>query len=367
MSDIITEGKVSNHILSYTDDEYLYTGTVCRSWYKNSRGRGTQLEKTVESASRVEEALTNGFCSSSALKYSIDNGHDISVIWKLRELGTKWDEGDMGSAAYNGRLDVVEYMHKDGVPFDEEILRDAAWGDHIDVVKYLLDNKCPIDKTVLEKYDNNCHEWFKNRSMELAINNKNLGILKLLVGAGCPFIEDTFRIACNTKNLEIVQYLCDQGCDESDNVLYHDYIINRDYPALRFIFDNGLMKSEWGMCVGLCDNDRNMISFLINHGIRPKNEDIDEAIEAANLGLAKFFNRAFGIVPTSNAYMEIFSIDYGLFGVEVYIEILNWLFYVMEVEIGVSSFQDLLSHSRVKSSIGKLSDTIFNWYKERLD
>ena len=365
MPEIITEGRVVKNILSFGESEYLYTGTVCRPWYENSKDRVTHVQKTVETLSRVNEALDSGVCIGAASFFSIETGQDISVIDKLHKSGARWDDEDLWSAAKYGRIDIMNYMISKGFQFDEKVLHNAVRYNQVDVVKWLLDKNCPIDKTVIEwGYGPNIVPELKMRSMELAISQENLEILRMLVGSGCPFIDDTYRIACETKYPKIVQYLEDQGCDP-DEFVYYNYIENKDFSSLEFIFKHGLMKSEWRMCVGLCD-DWEMIYFLISHGIRPKNEDVDDAIEWGNLELAKFFTREFNVTPKSSVYLAIFTIDYGLVSVERYIEILDWLFYIMGVKIGFNSYREFLSHSHVTSSIGVLSDTIFDWFKERL-
>ena len=55
----------------------------------------------------------------------------------------KWRERHMYSAACNGHLEVVKWLHANGCPWDEKACLFAGARKHWDILQYLVDNKCP--------------------------------------------------------------------------------------------------------------------------------------------------------------------------------------------------------------------------------
>ncbi|CAN0235737.1 unnamed protein product [Ectocarpus fasciculatus] len=50
------------------------------------------------------------------------------------------------------------------------------------------------------------------RSMEVAISEDNLPMVKILRTVDYPFVEDSFTFACDTENVDMVKYLLQEGC-----------------------------------------------------------------------------------------------------------------------------------------------------------
>lgn len=64
---VITEGNVSSQILSFTPRDFLYTGTVCKSWRKHSRERRTNILRALDSVPMLEDAIAAGMDCSELL------------------------------------------------------------------------------------------------------------------------------------------------------------------------------------------------------------------------------------------------------------------------------------------------------------
>ena len=213
MSEVLTEGRVSKNILSFGKEDFLFTGTVCRSWRENSVGTQTSAKASVESVSRVKEAFECHICTDEAAFVAIEEGASMSVFKAIYDRGFCWWDGvdlvdavHLEVAAIHGRADVLEFLTPLGplgaVQYDEKFLRKAVnlckYDDKIvEVVRFLLNTGCPVDKHLSGE-----------RSLEAAIYRENLELIKTLCTADFHLISGTFKAACETKNVDIIQYLC---------------------------------------------------------------------------------------------------------------------------------------------------------------
>jgi len=61
------------------------------------------------------------------------------------------------TAAMNGHVKCLEYLHKNGCSLDKKDYYNAAYGDHLECLEYLHKNECPLDINTCDdaaKYDN---------------------------------------------------------------------------------------------------------------------------------------------------------------------------------------------------------------------
>lgn len=359
---ILTEGRVSAKILSFSDKTFLFTGTVCRTWYQNSASRETGARDSVESLSRLDEARKFYINPYLASFWSLRTAN-ISIIRKLNDEDCFWEQEDIEHAAELGRIDVLQFMRDKGYFADERVLHTAVRYNRLSVVNYLLSINTPVDKTVIDwGFGSYIIDELKMRSMEVAISEGNLTMVRLLRTVDYPFVEDSFLFARDTENSELLTYLVEQGCSAPDGV-FQESIETQDYFTLGFLIDNALLRDEWDLwgCVFDCDDD--MMMFLLGKGILPTDDDVDSAISAGNFDVAKFLTTEYRCRPTSLAYMLVF--ENGFCDCH-YLEILNWLYHDMQVSLGFVLLQEMQNHPRGSLILNWCSSVIEDWFEERL-
>lgn len=365
MSSIITEGHVSANILSFGEKDFLFTGTVCRAWRQNSSSTYTGAGAAVESVSRLQEARQHGVNHQMASFHSLEDGASIAVIRKLNETYCFWEQFDIERAAEHGRVDVLKFMREKGYAADERVLHSAVRYNQEEVVKYLLRVGCAIDKTVIEwGFGPYIIDELKMRSMEIAISEKNLSMVKILRTVDYPFIDDSFAVACKTQNTEMLEYLIQEKCPVPQG-LFRESIELRNFSTLEFLIDRELLVDEWDLwgCI-MDDDDDMMMIFLLGKGIVPKDNDVDSAIAAGKLGVAKYLTKEYSCRPTALAYMLIFD---NIMCDCHYVMYLDWLYDCMQCSIGFSSLGDMYEDPHGAYVLENCSSTIEDWFVERID
>ena len=135
------------------------------------------------------------FCEQMAF-----NGN-IELLQYLHKRGCPWNEWACKAAAQNGHLECLKYLHEKGCPWDEYSCSNAARNGHLEWLKYLREKGCPWD----------------NRTCSFAASRGHLECLKYLHENGCPWDKWTCRAAAENGHLECLKYLHDKGCPESEN------------------------------------------------------------------------------------------------------------------------------------------------------
>ncbi|CAM9095292.1 unnamed protein product [Ectocarpus sp. 12 AP-2014] len=255
-------------------------------------------------------------------------------------------------------------MHQKGCVADERVLHTAVRHNHPSVVEYLLGVGCPVDTEIIEwGMEPYIIDELKMRSMEVAISEENLPMIKILRTADCPFVDDSFRFACDTENLEILNYIVEEGC-EPPEYFFPQSVETRDFFALGFLMDNGLLRDEWDLWGSVMDADVQMMSFLLRKGVKPTDDDVDSAIASGNLEIAQFLTGKFECCrPTKFAYTLTFE---NSFCDCHYLTYLNWLHDDMKCGIGFSSLEEMRDDSRGGYVLDRCSKTIEDWFEERV-
>lgn len=376
MSEVLTEGRVSKTILSFGKEDFLFTGTVCRSWRENSASAETGAKASVESRSRVAETLTNQMlndtyekCIHKALNFALHNDADLSVLEELyiRRCCT-WENMIIQFLAQYGRADVIEFLTKNGIVLDAKVLHVAVHYDRLNVVQHLLKHNCPVDKELIKKSDwqsgRHVRHNFEMRSLEMAISHQNLEMIKTLRTVDYPFIADTFRVACETKNLEIMKYLHEEGCTPDESLFFDSHEID-DTFSLEFFCENGYFRDEWEDILpsSVLYGHEKLTNFLLGEGIVPTDDVVDCAICAGNMQLAFFLTKRYTCRPTAVAYTDMFETELCDC---TYLHCLRWLYYDMECSIGFTSFKEMQDDQSGAYVLSTASDMIKDWFKERL-
>lgn len=362
MSPILTEGRVSANILSFSDNTFLFTATVCKTWRQNSTHTYTGAKEAVESLSRLDEARRCGMDPYLASFWSLTHA-DLSIIKKINDHECFWEQQDIEHAAELGRIDVLQFMREKGYLADERVLHTAVRYNRLKVVNYLLSINTPVDKTVIEwGFGPYVIDELKMRSMEVAISEQNLTMVRLLRTADYPFIEDSFTFASDTENKKMMKYLVDQGCRPPDG-LFADSVASENYVVLDFLIDNLLLRDEWDLWGCVFEQKDDMMMFLIGKGIAPTDDDVDSAICAGDLDTAKYLTREYVCRPTSMAYMLVFENDMCDCH---YLEFLNWLYDEARCNLGFVLLREMREHPRGSMILDACSSAIEDWFEERL-
>lgn len=177
-----------------------------------------------------------------------------------------------------------------------------------------------------------------------------------------PFIEDSFVFACETENMEMLQYLIQEGCRVPEHLFYESVRL-RNYFTLEFLIDHELLKDEWDLWGCIMDDDDDMILFLLGKGIVPIDDDVDSAIAAGKLGVAKFLTKEYNCRPTPLAFRLVF--DKMMCDCH-YLMSLDWLYDDMDCSLGFLSLHEMHEDPHGAFVLENCSDTIASWFEKRL-
>ncbi len=67
---------------------------------------------------------------------------NLELLQFLRAKGCPWDEDTCLNAAKNGQLECLEYAHENGCPWDETTCKYAVQNGHLECLKYAHKNGC---------------------------------------------------------------------------------------------------------------------------------------------------------------------------------------------------------------------------------
>ena len=68
-----------------------------------------------------------------------------TISWALEKCSEK-RERFCSEMAWNGNLELLQFLHEKGCPWDEVTCSEAAFGGHIECLKYARENGCPWDE-----------------------------------------------------------------------------------------------------------------------------------------------------------------------------------------------------------------------------
>lgn len=220
--DIINRNKDFKKIL-----KYLYSGhkknmsvedfIFCLELYKISP---CKLDKNV--------------CIKNAIKY---NAFDVV------EILTKQYEGNFGRenmakymhdlyiyAAQYGKLNIIEWAHKQGYKLDEDINSLATTYGHLEILEWTKKIGLKSNVNLCSLAANNNHfdilKWAYENGYKLdesacegAAKNGNFEMLKWIKEKGCNWNSYVCSNAALSGNLEMLQWAIEQGCNAFDNII----------------------------------------------------------------------------------------------------------------------------------------------------
>lgn len=424
-ADIILEGNVNTRIMSFSRDDFLYKGTVCKSWRKHYpvATTYTNLLRAFESASSVQEAVVSGINTIGLFDLAVVFCADLTVLQALWDMGaTRCHHSTSYYAAYTGNMAAYRLLCSSEYS-DECDLFEAVRGGHVDIVKYAVENMLPAaeDAAVNEKpawhcstYDNafikrcmaianacgkqdvgeTLHAYvedkyfrpLRDRSMsavDLALAMDRLDIVRVLRKAGGRFNGDaSLCAAVNTGDAELVRYLEQEGCTPTGHVL-SEYLVempdNIDY--ITYLLRRKLVYVDArALDIALTLRKNNMVDLLLSFGAPVCDSTIDRAISEWSFERARSLMASYGCRPTANAYLFLFSQgvdveqvlwcdpeDLHLDFDDVYLEGLELIFSSQEYAppVGFESFGDMMANRVWAIVLQNVSSEVVQWFKDR--
>lgn len=315
--DVITEDVVSSTILSFSSQDFLYTGTVCKSWRRNRLEHWdtiyTNVLEAIRSCSRLQEALSSGLDKSGVLNMAVVFKADASVLRFLSKDRAAYtsDMADLiNYAAFVGNLDAVKVLSVifDDFRFGVGELFDAVRGGHIDVVGHILEgltrdeiNHLPAWRLYWsddydETWEFSDHIDFWCNITEITANTSGLQLISesidLFFVKGNSFRRSTTTVmscmdlAIKTNRLDIVRVLREAGAALTEG----------SHPM-------DSTQLAWATC------DIDMIRYLQNKGLRMDRRTLFDAITTNNTEIIQFILDAGCIIPSKQAFREFLSCE----------------------------------------------------------
>jgi len=197
-------------------------------------------------------------------------------------LPTKSDKSTCASAAKNGKLDCLKYLHENGCPWDKSTCAYAAVKGHLDCLKYAHENGCPWDKDTCAlaaknghldclKYahENGC-PWDEDTCASAAVNG-HLDCLKYAHENGCPWDEYTCRVAATRGHLDCLKYAHENGCPW-DKSTCASAAENGYLDCLKYAHENGCPWDKDTCRVAAANGHLDCLKYLHENGC-PWDED----------------------------------------------------------------------------------------------
>jgi len=188
------------------------------------------------------------WCSSAA-----ENGH-LDVLIYLHDNGCKADTVSCyTSATRGGHLEILRWLDKNGCPKDESVFAHAAEQGRLEIVRYLHETGCPWD------------QWACFYAVGGSDEDNNLELLRYLHENGCDWDELTCRKAAEQGHFRVLQYLHENGCPW-DDIVCDGAVSHGHLDVLKYLHENGCywdqrvyLRANRPECLGvleyLRDND----------------------------------------------------------------------------------------------------------------
>jgi hypothetical protein len=226
--------------------------------------------------------LLSKYGQLKCLKYLWEHCDEIDIQYT-------WNEKTCISAAKNGHLDCLIYVHENGCPWSKDTCAAASSNGHLDCLKYARNNGCSWDtQTCIEaaKYGhlniltyakvNGCH-WNMKDISEMVCDNGHLDCLKYLHSIGLEIEKCSVDTICKNGHLYIIKYLWENGNDYFDHNSLMDVISGNHLDCLKYLHFAGLTGDN-DLCHEACaSNTFECFKFLHSVGYLWNHKECDEA------------------------------------------------------------------------------------------
>ncbi|CAM9701205.1 unnamed protein product [Ectocarpus sp. 6 AP-2014] len=403
---IITEGNVCMHILSFSSNDYIFTGTVCKSWYTNSSTKNTNILTTLESTCRVQEAIASHMDCYQLLDVAIVFGADMDVVLRIAEtvhccdtdivrlyaaftgnalamsfVEGYYDECCLFEALRGGQRGVVQAMLRGGIY--EYVNNIPQWTSDeqqfLDRCKSIAESNNRLD--VVQSLDLYIHDDYFHADMscmELAIHRSRLDLLHLLNAGGADFPENAFALAVHNGGLDMLRYLKSEDIKPGDDFVMN-YMSGVDFDAnkLQLLLQNNLVQLGYrDLHVAIHRRSTRTTNRLIQFGCPVNDATVDNAVAAWDFAIADRLMVSHMCRPTNLAYLWLFTgglcscCVHGLYPAandEFYVGKLNWIYSATRFEIGFNSFSEMEADANWSIMLPRVSRNIVRWFKDHFN
>lgn len=389
-------------ILSFSSNDYIFTGTVCKSWNTIARTKNTNILTTLKSPSRVQEAIASGMDCYQLLDVAIVFGAYMDVVLQIAETVGRCDTEIVRLyAAFNGNMLAMSFVQG---YYDECCLFEAIRGGQRGFVQAMLRggiyeyvNKLPqwtsdeqgfLDRCksiaesnnmmdVVHSVDLYLHDEYLHAEMhclELAIHTNRLDLLHLLNVGGAVFPQHAFALAVDTGGLDMLRYLQSENIVPDDEFVMH-YMSHVDFDAekLELLLQNNLVQLKHrDLQAAIHHRSTRTTNILIRFGCPVNDTTVDNAIAAWDFALAERLMVSHACRPTEVAYLWLFTGGlctccvqgfYPAASDEFYVGKLNWIYSATGFETGFNSFSDMEADEDWSIILPRVSSTIVRWFK----
>ena len=333
-SHVLVEGRVSRKVVSFLEPgSFLFVGLVCKGWKRHFRKSKTDFctrdEFAFTSRSRLLESLDNGLSTVFPYLRAIKYNAELPVFQALVDSGHTWNSTEVGYAAQMNRVDVLEFFFHHGQRFDERVLHSAARRGCKQAIEFLLEKGCPIDTVPIDwGYGEKVSRDLHDRSLEVSIRSKNKQVIDLLSSRGSrgiPLTHETLKVSLGIEGGEkIVDDLIMSGCPVR-NGTFEDSVLEGDILSVDYMLRNKILMDEWGLHGTTRKARPDLFKMILNQGIHPIDEDVDNCILGHDLEGAVELTREYDCFPTIDACEEFIRDGCKGTSVAEYARIEKWI------------------------------------------
>lgn len=399
---VLTEGNVSSNILSFTPDDFLYTGSVCTSWKTISPTKHTSILTALDSASRLDVAMSSGLDTIELLDFAIVFGADMTVLRKIVEESICDTTMIPNYVAFTGNMEMVLFLK---APFDEFSLFEAVRGGQLQVVEHMIKEGCDVSTTPdwpRGFYDNDdfvrrCVGMATSAGMsdvvesltmyvtdkyyqsdiscvQLAIRTNRLDILKVLHEGGALIPSYAFPLAVETANMDMLRYLeTVKGTPDEDFVIDYISCAEFDSQTLELLLKNGLVQLDArDLQHAIHIRNKHTIDLLLQYGCAVEDETIDYAVAAWDFRLADSLMASHGCRPTKTSYQWLFTGGlceccvagfYPEGADDLYLRKLDWVYSATGGKLEFGSMSEMQSDACWSILLGRVSTRVVRWFE----
>ena len=165
--------------------------------------------------------------------------HSISRLLWLKTQGCPFTIGTAAEAAFEGRLEVLQWLRQHECPWeDSQVLDDAAANGHQTVIEWAVAAGCPMSKRCCENAARGGHFnlvkwlWARGHPLDGSIGSAgargDTAMMQWLRDEGCSMTEEDCASTASEGQLEALQWLRSKGCPWDDETTwqaaYHGHL-----------------------------------------------------------------------------------------------------------------------------------------------
>lgn len=399
---VITEGRVSSHILSFAGADYLYTGSVCTSWRRHAPTKTTSVLVALTSVSRIRVALSANIDTIELLDVAIVFGASMSVLRAIAKEHINNTCMTLNYAAFTGNMDIILFLDK---PFDARTLFEAVRGGQLRVVRHIIGTACQVGTIV--KWPSDKGEFVQRclrmaesagrqdvaRSLttyvtcdyyrsdmgcvELSIRTNRLDVLRTLHEAGAIIPAHAFAVAVESANLDILRYIESVKLSPGDGFIA-DYIgcEEFDITTLELVLELGVIKLyARDLQQAIHARMDHVTDLMLQYGCAVHDETIDHAVAAWDFTLAERLMSSHTCRPTRNAYEWLFTGGvceccatgfYPTTTDDFYLSKLEWIYSSTGRHVGFKTMADMENNPSWSILFKRVSPKIKAWFAKHV-